>query len=83
MTLDTILPTPDIFSARRVLCIQPHYDDNDIAAVRCYTAQFTPSGMDELLMALNFKSQQITAGKAFDHGEPFKILHPSALHCGL
>lgn len=23
---------PDLFSARRVLCIQPHYDDNDIGA---------------------------------------------------
>lgn len=32
MTLDTLLPIPDIFSARRVLCVQPHYDDNDIAA---------------------------------------------------
>ncbi len=32
MTIDTILPTPDVFSAQRILCIQPHYDDNDIAA---------------------------------------------------
>lgn len=32
MTVETILPTPDIFSARRILCVQPHYDDNDIAA---------------------------------------------------
>lgn len=32
MTIETILPTPDIFSAKRVLCVQPHYDDNDIAA---------------------------------------------------
>ncbi|MCC6956023.1 MAG: PIG-L family deacetylase, partial [Anaerolineales bacterium] len=32
MTLDTLLPIPDLFSARRVLCVQPHYDDNDIAA---------------------------------------------------
>ncbi len=32
MTLESILPIPDIFSARRVLCVQPHYDDNDIAA---------------------------------------------------
>jgi LmbE family N-acetylglucosaminyl deacetylase len=31
MTIETILPAPDIFSAKRVLCIQPHYDDNDIA----------------------------------------------------
>ncbi len=32
MTVETILPTPDIFSAKRILCVQPHYDDNDIAA---------------------------------------------------
>jgi LmbE family N-acetylglucosaminyl deacetylase len=32
MTIETIIPIPDIFSAKRVLCIQPHYDDNDIAA---------------------------------------------------
>src|SRR5829696_7679190 len=32
MTIETILPVPDIFSAKRILCIQPHYDDNDIAA---------------------------------------------------
>jgi N,N'-diacetylchitobiose non-reducing end deacetylase len=29
---DTILPVPDIYSAKRILCIQPHYDDNDIGA---------------------------------------------------
>ncbi len=32
MTIETILPIPDLFSAKRVLCIQPHYDDNDIGA---------------------------------------------------
>lgn len=32
MTIETLLPTPDISSARRILCVQPHYDDNDIAA---------------------------------------------------
>jgi LmbE family N-acetylglucosaminyl deacetylase len=32
MTIETLLPTPDIFSAKRILCVQPHYDDNDIAA---------------------------------------------------
>jgi LmbE family N-acetylglucosaminyl deacetylase len=32
MTIETILPTPDVFTAKRVLCVQPHYDDNDIAA---------------------------------------------------
>jgi len=32
MTIETLLPTPDIFDAKRILCIQPHYDDADIAA---------------------------------------------------
>ena len=31
-TFETILPIPDISSAKRILCIQPHYDDNDIGA---------------------------------------------------
>jgi LmbE family N-acetylglucosaminyl deacetylase len=37
MTIETILPTPDIFAAKRILCIQPHYDDNDIAAAGILT----------------------------------------------
>lgn len=53
------------------------------AAVRCYETQFDPTGMDELIMALDFKSRQVAAGKSFERGEPLKILHPSALHCGL
>jgi LmbE family N-acetylglucosaminyl deacetylase len=32
MTVDTILPIPELFAAQRILCIQPHYDDNDIGA---------------------------------------------------
>ncbi len=32
MTADSLLPVPDVLSAKRILCIQPHYDDNDIAA---------------------------------------------------
>lgn len=53
-----------------------------IAAVRCYETQFTPDGMEELLMALELKSRQVAAGTDFEHGEPLKVLHPSALHCG-
>lgn len=57
--------------------------ETKIAAVRCYETQFEPNGMDELVMALDFKSRQVAAGKSFERGEPLKILHPSALHCGL
>jgi LmbE family N-acetylglucosaminyl deacetylase len=27
-----LIPIPDLGSARRILCVQPHYDDNDIGA---------------------------------------------------
>jgi LmbE family N-acetylglucosaminyl deacetylase len=30
--IESIIPTPDMMSARRILAIQPHYDDNDIGA---------------------------------------------------
>jgi N,N'-diacetylchitobiose non-reducing end deacetylase len=45
MTLETILPIPDLFSAKRILCIQPHYDDNDIAAAGILT-QLTRNGAE-------------------------------------
>jgi LmbE family N-acetylglucosaminyl deacetylase len=56
--------------------------DKKIAAVRCYQAQFMPAGMDELVMALDLKSRQVAMGTDFERGEPLKVLHPSALHCG-
>lgn len=30
--MESVLPTPDIFQAKKILCVQPHYDDNDIGA---------------------------------------------------
>ena len=53
-----------------------------IAAVRCYEAQFDSQGMEQLIMALDAKSQQVAQGKSFFRGEPLKVLHTSALHCG-
>ena len=47
------------------------------------TAQFEPDGMDQLIMALELKSRQITQGLDYELGEPLKVLHPSALHCGI
>ena len=32
MTLESIIPIPEVMQAKKVLCVQPHYDDNDIAA---------------------------------------------------
>ncbi len=57
--------------------------DSKVAAVKCYGTQFTSDGMEELLLALELKSRQAAAGKDFLHSEPLKILHPSALHCGI
>lgn len=56
--------------------------EEKIAAVRCYEAQFDSQGMEQLVMALDAKSQQVAQGKSFTRGEPLKVLHTSALHCG-
>ena len=54
-----------------------------IAAIRCYETQIPAGDADQLIMAMQLKSQQICAGKGFQYGEPFKVLHPRGLHCGL
>jgi LmbE family N-acetylglucosaminyl deacetylase len=56
--------------------------EQKIEAVRCYEAQFRPEEMDQLVEALDAKAQQAAMGKSFARGEPLKVLHPSALHCG-
>ena len=54
-----------------------------IAALRCYEAQFGAQGMHQLLMSMDMKSQQVAQGQSFARGEPLKVLHSSALHCGI
>jgi N,N'-diacetylchitobiose non-reducing end deacetylase len=56
--------------------------EEKIAAVRCYEAQFDRAGMEQLVLALHIKSQQVAQGQSFTRGEPLKVLHTSALHCG-
>ena len=56
--------------------------ETKIAAVRCYKAQFDPEDMERLVLALDAKSQQVAEGETFKRGEPLKVLHTSALHCG-
>jgi LmbE family N-acetylglucosaminyl deacetylase len=56
--------------------------EEKIASVRCYKAQFDPEGMEQLVLALDKKSQQVAQGQSFARGEPLKVLHTSALHCG-
>jgi LmbE family N-acetylglucosaminyl deacetylase len=57
--------------------------ESKAAAIRCYDTQIPPEDADQLMMALRFKSAQICEGRDFQYGEPFKVLNPSALHCGL
>jgi len=56
--------------------------ETKIAAVRCYEAQFDSADMGRLVLALDAKSRQVAEGESFTRGEPLKILHTSALHCG-
>lgn len=56
--------------------------ETKIEAVRCYEAQFTPQEMNQLVAALDAKSKQVASGQSFERGEPLKVLHTSALHCG-
>ena len=57
--------------------------ETKLAAVQCYEAQFTSQEMNQLVTALEVKSQQVAAGEAFQHGEALKVLNTSALHCGI
>ncbi|MEP7135466.1 MAG: PIG-L deacetylase family protein [Chloroflexota bacterium] len=57
--------------------------EDKIGAVRCYEAQFDSQGLDQLVMALDAKSQQVAQGQAFPRGEPLKVLNTSALHVGI
>ena len=57
--------------------------ESKVSSVRCYEAQFTSQEMDQLVMALDAKSQQVAQGQSFSRGEPLKVLHTSALHCGI
>ena len=56
--------------------------EDKIGAVRCYEAQFSKEGMDQLVSAIDMKSRQVAQGQAFARGEALKVLHTSALHCG-
>jgi len=57
--------------------------EDKIGTLRCYEAQFSPKGLDELVMAFDAKSQQVAQGQSFARGEPLKVLHTSALHVGI
>jgi LmbE family N-acetylglucosaminyl deacetylase len=52
-------------------------------AVRCYQAQFSLDDMEQLIVVLNFKASQFAEGRGYSHAEALKVLHPTALHCGI
>jgi N,N'-diacetylchitobiose non-reducing end deacetylase len=51
MTIESILPIPSIFEAKRILCVQPHYDDNDIAAAGILT-QLAKNGAEIIYLTV-------------------------------
>jgi len=57
--------------------------EQKVAAIRCYEAQFSKESMEHRVMLLDLKSKQVAKGQSFERGEPMKVLHPSALHCGI
>jgi LmbE family N-acetylglucosaminyl deacetylase len=57
--------------------------DAKVAAIRSYATQIPSDDADQIVMALQFKSAQICEGRDFQLSEPFKVLNPRALHCGL
>lgn len=57
--------------------------EEKIGALRCYEAQFSPEDMQQLLAAIDAKSQQVAQGQSFARGEPLKVLNTSALHVGV
>jgi len=57
--------------------------EDKVKVLRCYEAQFNPDGLDELVMGMDMKSQQVAQGQGFSRGEPLKVLHPSSLHVGI
>lgn len=66
----------------QIVDITPTWETK-VAAIRAYATQIPPDDADQIVTALQFKSAQICAGRDFQLGEPFKILHPQGLHCGL
>lgn len=66
----------------QIIDVAPAWETK-VAALCCYAAQFDPQGLEELLFALDMKSRQVAEGKDLERGEPLKVLHPAALHCGL
>lgn len=57
--------------------------EDKIGVLRCYEAQFDAKSLDQLVVAMDMKSLQVAKGESFARGEPLKVLHASALHCGI
>jgi len=64
MTVKSILHIPDIFSAKRILCIQPHYDDNDIGAGGTI-APLAQNGVDAICLTATSWKAKISAVRCY------------------
>ena len=85
MTIRIDTTIPNIFEAKRILCIQPHYDDNDIAAAGILT-QLTRNGAelfyltatDDLMGVVDTALSNADAAKALKHAISSRQLKSSA-----
>jgi len=57
--------------------------EKKVSSVQCYEAQFEPPDMQRLIQSLDVMSERVAKDQPFQRGEPLKVLHPSALHCGV
>lgn len=57
--------------------------ESKVDVLRCYKTQFDPESLEQLILAMDLKSRQAAKDESFERGEPLKVLHPSALHCGI
>ncbi len=48
--------------------------------LRCYTAQFTPQGLDDLVQQTSFLAAYVAREQDFEYGEALKVVAPWMLH---
>jgi LmbE family N-acetylglucosaminyl deacetylase len=53
-------------------------DKNDV--LRCYSAQFTPEGLETLVNQTSLLAAYVAGEKGFSHGEALKVMAPWMLH---
>jgi hypothetical protein len=71
MTIVSIIPIPGIFETKRILCVRPHYVDNDIAAAgilaqlaKCGAELFNLTATDDLMGVVDTSLSEVDAAQA-------------------